>query len=207
MQKLHHGLWIFIVLCGIMVIVFICIGCFAPFDLIEMTEDNTQEYEATVYNVVKEGENYYVTLQEYQFTLFVDHSCLQDQEVMQALSMGDKLYFRLFQGELNMLEPYIESAQLSAISLRTDYDQIITSDSYNENTVLQANNIKVVLISLSVSFFIIALLLIVLQVINFLNGNNAIYNKIRNPRMESVPSGVLFLSGKPSLVASPVHFI
>ena len=167
MQKLHHSLRIFIVLCGIMAIVFICIGCFAPFDLIEMTEDNTQEYEATVYNVVKEGENYYVTLQEYQFTLFVDHSCLQDQEVMQALSMGDKLYFRLFQGELNMLEPYIESAQLSAISLRTDYDQIITLDSYNENTVLQANNIKVVLISLSASFFIIALLLIVLQVYKF----------------------------------------
>lgn len=61
----------------------------------------------------------------------------------------------------------LESAQLSAISLRTDYDQIITLDSYNENTVLQANNIKVVLISLSVSFFIIALLLIVLQVYKF----------------------------------------
>lgn len=167
MQKLHHSLWIFIVLCGILSTVFICIYCFAPFDLIEMTEDNTQEYEATVYNVVKEGENYYVTLREYPFTLFVDYSCLHDQEAMQALSTGDKLYFRLFQGELDMLEPYIESAQLSAISLRTDYDQIITLDSYNANTVLQANNIKVVLISLSVSFFIIALLLIVVQVYKF----------------------------------------
>ena len=164
MRKSCRNLWIYIVLCGILSAAFICIYCFAPFDFIEMNEDNTQEYEAMVNTIAKEGENYYVTLREYPFTLFLDHSCFHDREAMQVLSTGDKVYFRLFQGELDILEPYEGIAQLSVISIRTDHGSIITLDSFNAYHDLQVKNIKIALMSLFALFFIMMLVLIVLQV-------------------------------------------
>ena len=43
MRKSYRNLWIFIVLCGILSVAFICIYCFAPFDFIEMNEDMLQK--------------------------------------------------------------------------------------------------------------------------------------------------------------------
>lgn len=128
-------------ICGLGAILILFIGFIVPQFADVKIVVNPIEFNATIANIEKKNHDYLITTEEYQCKLFVDSDLMLNKENFLNIQSGEKIFFRIVELEENLLDnPKIE--QIFVVTLRTDRQDIITLDSYEQNEKNRLQNIE-----------------------------------------------------------------
>lgn len=99
------------------------------------------EIETTVVAVEQKDKDYLITVEEYNCKLFVDFETIIDKETINDLNPGEKIFFRIIDLDENLLaNPQIE--QIFIVTLRTETQDIVTLESYQESEMQGLTTIR-----------------------------------------------------------------
>ncbi len=128
-------------ICGLGAILILFIGFIVPQFADVKIVVNPIEFNATIANIEKKNHDYLITTEEYQCKLFVDSDLMLNKENLLNIQSGEKIFFRIVELEENLFDnPQIE--QIFVVTLRTDRQDIITLDSYEQNEKNRLQNIE-----------------------------------------------------------------
>lgn len=139
----------------------LCGAVFIPQPLV--TVEETEEYLGTIDSVEKEEKDFLISLDDWSIKLLISHEIIIGNDVFNTLKSGDKIYFRLFKWEWDIIQQG-RVTQFVPRSLRTEEIDIYTLENYNEHIKNSAIKGKIALGCVSGVLFIGATVFLVFYI-------------------------------------------
>ena len=146
-------------LVGFFICLFLAIPYFALMIVIApnvVDADDTKECYGTVDNVEQDEKDYLITVDEFSFKIFIDHEIVIDENALNNLSKGEKIYFRVNSATVEMIFQGVFVEQVAPYSLRTDETDLVTLESYNQDIAKETLIAKIATGCLSCVLFILS---------------------------------------------------
>lgn len=139
----------------------LCGAVFIPQPLV--TVEETEEYLGTIDAVEKREKDFLISLDDWSIKLLISHEIIIGNDVFNTLKSGDKIYFRLFKWEWDIIQQG-RVTQFVPRSLRTEKADIYTLENYNEHIKNSTIKGKIALGCVSGVLFIGATVFLVLYI-------------------------------------------
>lgn len=133
-------------ICGIIFTVltigYLCLTIFIK-PISSWTPEDTVEYSATFSSSERTDNGYLISTEEYLFSLLLQEDVLTDPTAIDELRPGEKIYFRLLKGTIDLLinEPYL--TEMTVITFRTENREIVSFESQNAALEKSVQQLKI----------------------------------------------------------------